>query len=93
MKRQIESYWNPLRYINRYARNADEYVTELEITLLPTGYVEKIEVVGTSGNVGLDFEARQAVLQGGPYLNPPKEISDFDGKIHIGPWRFIVSLR
>ncbi len=93
MKRQMEATWDPLEVIHSQRLGRTQYVTTLQITLQKGGALDEVHVVQSSGNRRLDQEAIDAVRRAAPYLNPPPQLVEPDGLIHIKPWGFIVTLR
>lgn len=93
MKRQMEATWDPLGIIHSERLGRNQYVTTLQITLKKGGSLDGVHLVQSSGNRRLDQEAIEAVRRAAPYLNPPPQLVDSDGFIHIPLWSFIVTLR
>ena len=90
----MERVWNPeaaLRRSNRAAR--DEYRTIVSIVLNADGTVASVRVITGSSVASLDDEAVRAVYKAAPYVNPPKDLIENDGKIHIDNFNFIISQR
>jgi TonB family protein len=92
MKRQMEANWDPIGAIGHSGYRREEFVTELKIVLKADGYLERLLLLNSSGVDALDREAMKSVRAGAPFLNPPKQLLGPDGRIEIGPWRFIVAL-
>jgi hypothetical protein len=67
--------------INRLASR--EQVTELEVILDKDGNYRKTIVHRNSENSQLDAAAAYAIQNASPFLNPPSEILETDGNIHL----------
>lgn len=93
MKRQMEAMWSPRSIIQTERLGKAQYVTTVRITLKNDGSLERVHLVQPSGNRLLDVEALRAVRTAAPYLNPPKELIESDGRIRIPSWHFIVTLQ
>jgi TonB family protein len=94
MKQSLEQVWNPqriMRHVNRAFRN--EYRTVLKIVLNRDGSVASVRIISSSSIPQLDDEAVEAVKKAAPYVNPPKELVEADGRITIQDFHFIVSQR
>jgi len=91
MKRQMEAVWNPRRILGNNPLHRDHYITSVSITLDEDGNLEHVKILSSSGIRSLDLEAARAVQSAAPYLNPPKDLIQSDGKIRIRRWSFIVS--
>jgi TonB family protein len=97
VKDQLRSHWNPLIRKNvqvLYAKDrniASLHVkaTSVRITLNKSGYLEKIELLKTSGYEELDVAAIQAFRSAAPFLNPPTGLIEKDKRIRI-VWDFIL---
>lgn len=60
-----------------------EWVTNLEVILDPKGNFERVIFHRRSGIEGFDFAAANAFRIGSPYLNPPQELIQKDGRLHL----------
>lgn len=58
-------------------------VTSIEVVLDQEGYLERVLVRNSSGSDGLDHAAAQAFRLAAPLLNPPQEMIEADGFIHL----------
>lgn len=77
-----------------YLRNVvrlNRWVTQAEIILLPNGKVERIIVMKESGIRAFDTAVIQAFKEAAIFPNPPREMIQADGKIHLH-YSFIVSI-
>lgn len=92
LKRQLEAVWSPMPIVRSQRLDGRNYITTVSIVLNKQGYLEYVELVGSSGNTFLDGEALRAVKQAAPYLNPPSGMVNQDGKVYIEEFRFIVTL-
>lgn len=63
--------------------SAREQVTELEVILDKEGNYKKTVLHRNSENSDLDAAASYAISQAAPFLNPPSEIVQEDGMIHL----------
>jgi TonB family protein len=94
MKQGLERVWNPQRALKNNSRALDdEYRTSLQIILNRDGSIASVKVMVSSSLTALDDEAVRAVYKAAPYVNPPKDLIESDGKIHITDFHFIVSQR
>lgn len=66
-----------------------EWVTDLEVVLNKDGYFESATIRKACGLPSLDLAASQAFQAGAPFLNPPKEMVQDDGKIRL---RYMISV-
>lgn len=97
VKDQLRSHWNPLIRKNvqvLYAKDRNiaglnVKATSVRITLDKSGYLEKIELLKTSGYEELDVAAIQAFRAAAPFLNPPMGLLEKDKRIRI-VWDFIL---
>ncbi|MFH1263416.1 MAG: energy transducer TonB [Pseudomonadota bacterium] len=93
MKRQMEAIWDPTSTISSERLARDQYVTTLQFTIKKNGYLNDLFLLNSSGNRKLDQEAIDAVRRAAPFLNPPPQLVEEDGLIHVPNWGFIVTLR
>jgi TonB family protein len=97
VKDQLRSHWNPkirqniqvLYAKDRNIANANIKATSIRVTLNKSGYLEKIELLKTSGYQELDVAAIQAFRSAAPFLNPPPGLLEKDKRIRI-VWDFIL---
>lgn len=97
VKDQLRSHWNPrirqniqvLYAKDRNIANANIKSTSIRVTLDKSGYLEKIELLKTSGYQELDVAAIQAFRSAAPFLNPPPGLLEKDKRIRI-VWDFIL---
>lgn len=86
--RQVRKEWNPGKeyrqrdpYGNIYGKR--NFYSRVAVTLNFDGSVNKLRVVQSSGVEFMDDEAVRALLDAGPYPNPPEGMKDEDGLIHF----------
>lgn len=97
VKDQLRSHWNPrirkniqvLYAKDRSIANSNLKSTSIRVTLDKSGYLEKIELLKTSGYEELDIAAIQAFRSAAPFLNPPSGLLEKDKRIRI-VWDFIL---
>ncbi len=97
VKDQLRSHWNPrirqniqvLYAKDRSIANSTLKSTSIRVTLNKSGYLEKIELLKTSGYEELDIAAIQAFRSAAPFLNPPPGLLEKDKRIRI-VWDFIL---
>ncbi len=97
VKDQLRSHWNPrirknvqvLYAKDRNLANLNVKATSIRVTLNKSGYLEKIELLKTSGYEELDVAAIQAFRAAAPFLNPPHGLLESDKRIRI-VWDFIL---
>jgi protein TonB len=97
IKDQVRSHWNPrirkniqiLYAKDRNVANLNVKATSVRVTLNRSGYLEKVELLKTSGYKELDVAAIQAFRAAAPFLNPPAGLLEEDQRIRI-VWDFIV---
>ena len=97
IKDQLRCHWNPLirKSVNviymrdKKMASQSEKTTSLRVTLDKYGYLEKIELLKTSGYKEIDTAAIQAFRSAAPFLNPPQGILDKDKRIRI-MWSFTL---
>lgn len=96
VKDQLRSHWNPrirqnVQVLYAKDRNIANNVkaTSVRVTLNKSGYLEKIELLKTSGYEELDVAAIQAFQAAAPFLNPPTGLLEKDKRIRI-VWDFIL---
>lgn len=99
VKEQLRSHWSPrIRHnveflfakdTQRSLAALDNKSTSLRVTLNKNGYLEKIELLKTSGYKELDVAAIEAFRAAAPFLNPPAGVVEKDGMIRI-VWDFIL---
>jgi TonB family protein len=58
-------------------------VTKVEIVVNPDGTLDRVGVVGSSGNMMYDFGAFNAVQRGAPYPPTPEKIRSPDGRVYV----------
>lgn len=109
LKRQVAQNWDPASVWRRSDPRGQVYgaktrVTEVRVSLSPSGRLAKIVVTTPSGVGDLDDEALRAFRAAGPFPNPPKDLAGPDQLItfafafyfEIGAprssWRVIRSL-
>src|ERR1051325_4537612 len=89
LKRQVAQNWDP----NSVWRHADPTgtvygtktrVTEVRVSLSPSGELSKILVVAPSGSIELDEEAMRAFRAAAPFVNPPEGLVQKDNLITFG---------
>lgn len=66
-------------------------VTRLEIILNAKGEFQQAVVHHSSGDTNLDQAALQPFKEAAPFLNPPAEMHDADGRIHL-LYEFVLTL-
>lgn len=71
----------PRNDFNRGARNV--WITQLEIWLKPNGEIHSSHIMKESGIKGFDQAAIRAFTQARMFPNPPKEMVESDGLIHL----------
>jgi TonB family protein len=64
-------------------RSREVWVTELEIVLDRKGHFVKADVARSSGIDAFDYAAIDAFREGAPIPNPPEDLIEVDGLIHI----------
>lgn len=97
VREQLRTHWNPrirqkvnfLYHTGRYVAAQNPKATSLRVTLNKKGYLEKIELLKTSGLTALDEAAIEAFREAAPFPNPPKGMLETDKKIRIF-WDFIL---
>ena len=97
VKDQLRCHWNPrvrksVNFIyvrDKKIASETERTTSLRVTLDKYGYLEKIELLKTSGYREIDTAAIQAFRAAAPFLNPPQGILDKDKRIRI-MWNFTL---
>lgn len=97
VKDQLRSHWNPrirqniqmLYAKDRKIANQNVKATSVRVTLNKSGYLEKIELLKTSGFEELDVAAIEAFRAAAPFLNPPEGLLEKDKKVRI-TWDFIL---
>lgn len=97
VKDQLRSHWNPrirknvqvLYAKDRNLANLNIKATSVRVTLDKSGYLEKIELLKTSGYEELDIAAIQAFRAAAPFLNPPNGLLEADKRIRL-VWDFVL---
>jgi TonB family protein len=89
MKRQVAQNWDPASVWRRNDPTGQVYgfktrVTEVRVSLSPTGSLAKIIITGPCGVSDLDDEAVRAFHAAAPFPNPPKELAGADNLITFG---------
>ncbi len=77
LKRQVAQNWEPAGVWRRKDPTGAIYgfksrVTEVRVSLAPTGELTKVTVIGPSGVAELDEEAMRAFRAAAPFPNPPE---------------------
>lgn len=77
IKRQVAQNWEPIGVWRRKDPTGSVYgfksrITEVRVSLNPTGELAKVSVIGPSGAVELDEEAMRAFRAAAPFPNPPE---------------------
>jgi TonB family protein len=90
LKRQVAQNWDPASTWHRVDPNGTVYgfktrITEVRVSLNPTGAMARIVVVTPSGVSDLDDEAVRAFKAAAPFPNPP------DGLVKDGTITFAFS--
>lgn len=88
MVRKVRREWNPKKEIRQRDPYGNVYgvgnfYTSVAVTLNADGSVHKLRVADSSDLDFLDDEAVRALLEAGPYPNPPEGLKDEDGLIHF----------
>lgn len=88
MVRKVRREWNPRKEIRQrdpYGNiyGVGNFYTSVAVTLNADGSVHKLRVADSSDLDFLDDEAVRALLEAGPYPNPPEGLKDEDGLIHF----------
>lgn len=96
VKRAVAEEWHPEMVYVQHDPNGNVYgvkdrVTVLRIHLSPNGKLAGWTMMQSSGIDFLDDEAIDAFKKASPFLNPPKDLVDEDGKIHFN-FAFIFEL-
>ncbi len=92
MKRQIEMNWSPQRLQLSALAGRDQWTTVIQFTLTKYGDLANMRMLRSSGNMFLDQEALKAIKASAPFLNPPTDLIEPDGKIRRIPlMHFIVN--
>ena len=92
MKEQL--YWRWTQYfktelypflikLNTKKNTQKLFSTSLYVHLSPQGEIQDIRIVQSSGAEDIDSAALHAFLSAAPFPNPPKELIEEDGYIHI----------
>lgn len=68
---------------NVYIPNRDQFVTQVEVILDSKGYLIDTIIQRSCGLPAYDHAVVQAFQESTPYLNPPKEMVQDDGKIRM----------
>ncbi len=97
IKEALRQHWEPnvrekVKIIYRQGRtiaSAKDRVTQVVVTLNPSGELVKVEVLTQSGVMDLDSAAVEAFRQAAPFPNPPKGMVESDGTIKIR-WDFVL---
>ncbi|RME17299.1 MAG: energy transducer TonB [Bdellovibrio sp.] len=71
--------------------SSQKHITQLEVILKPNGDLAKIHLLKSSQIPALDQAAVLAFQQAAPFANPPEEMVQEDGRIHLY-YNFIVVL-
>lgn len=75
----------------RFGHNfSNEWITQVDILLKPTGEVHSTKIMKESGLRGFDQSAIQAFIQAQVFPNPPKDMLNEDGLIRL-KYRFHVN--
>jgi outer membrane biosynthesis protein TonB len=72
-----------LEQTNPRVARRQEWLTQIEILLDKEGNFRNIVLHKKSGLDGLDAAAIEAFKAGSPYQNPPQEMVQDDGRIHL----------
>lgn len=97
IKEALRQHWEPtvrekVKIIYRQGRSiasVNDRVTQVLVTLSPTGELIKVEVLTHSGVEDLDAAAMEAFKDAAPFPNPPKGMVEADGTIKIR-WDFVL---
>jgi TonB family protein len=86
LKRQVAQNWDPASVWQRTDPTGQVYgfktrVTEVRVSLTPTGELADIVVTNPSGVSELDDEAVRSFRAAAPFPNPPKELVSSDNRI------------
>lgn len=98
IKELLRQYWKPgveRKMAKLYAGGKkieeSEVVTKLMVLLSPSGNIERVSRLTSSGFTDIDNAAVEAFQQAAPFPNPPKGIVDPDGFVRIR-WDFILTV-
>lgn len=98
IKELLRQYWKPnveRKMVKLYSGGKkieeSEVVTKLMVLLNPSGRVERVSRLTSSGFTDIDDAAVEAFQQAAPFPNPPKGIVDPDGFVRIH-WDFILTV-
>jgi len=95
LKRVFKLAWDPTHvlrehfYAGEVSRGRIRVV--LGFSISPTGALDEIFVINSSGLKGYDREAMRAVRASAPFSSPPKKFLDKDGILRVS-WSFVVYL-
>lgn len=92
IKRQIEMNWSPRHLISEGTARRDQWTTVVQFVLTKHGEIANLRMIQPSGSPALDEEALRAIKAAAPFLNPPTDLIEPDGKIRQLPlMHFIVT--
>ncbi|MFO0748838.1 MAG: TonB C-terminal domain-containing protein [Myxococcota bacterium] len=88
VKQQVEKHWRPSEaYLRRdptgQAYGVKDRYTVLRVELDKSGRIASLTTTRQSGLDFMDEEAKRAFREAHPFLNPPAELVDDDGKIRF----------
>lgn len=94
MKQSLERVWNPQRILKQHNVGFnEEFRTAVNIVLNADGSIYSASIVRGSSIDELDQEALRSVYKAAPFVNPPKDLVEANGKITIKDFNFIVTQR
>lgn len=79
------------KYFRRGRQLASEqdYMTQIMVSLDPSGKIIRVQIIGASGTKDLDDAAIKAFNDAGPFPNPPHGLVDNTGQVLIR-WDFVL---
>jgi len=99
VKRMVSQFWHPSVRDELDRRDSvgrlpagDELVTVVFVSLEPSGDLETVQLVRSSGVASLDDLALRAFHQAAPFPNPPRALAEADGRIRF-QFGFTISQR
>ena len=99
IRKKIQLFWEPaikqkIRHIfatGRRLASTQDRITKVIIVLNNRGQLVAVQVLGESGIRDLDDAAVEAFRSAEPFPNPPKGMTEKDGKIRIR-WDFVLEV-
>jgi protein TonB len=85
LKNKLKQYFEAGHHLS----NDQNYTTQLVVVLNKNGQITRVQLIEESGTRDLDEAAIIAFQRAGPFPNPPKDLVNAQGEIHI-PWDFIL---